>query len=135
MGHRVTSLLDARVKLAAAISVDAEDDLEFDVHDNVREAIVTPAAVIGWRTPMIAPDLRTACNGTAFLFVDLIVNRANLDSAVEDIESMYQLVQSRLRANTDDQWRVTGDSGIVEFDVGNVKYLACRLEIAVTITL
>jgi hypothetical protein len=122
------SILDARAKLAAVIAPQTDD--EPPVHLSNVDAVVAPCLMLGWRIPMI--DGWRACNAFGHLTVTLIGARMEQVGGVEAIESMYDAMQRRVRDDTAG-WAISTDSGIISQIIGNVPYLACRVDISVPI--
>jgi hypothetical protein len=122
------SILDARVKLAAVLAPQTED--EPPVHNNPVDAVVAPCLIINWRIPMI--DGWRACNAFGYLTVTLVGGRLDTEGGVEVIEQMYDTMQRRLR-ETSEGWTVQTDGGIGPYVIANVQYLACRVEVRIPI--
>jgi hypothetical protein len=125
----MSSLLDARVKLAALLQPETDDDL--DVHDNLVDALVPPAMIVGWRQPMV--EDRGACFAWGALFVLVVAGRIDVASGLETIEQGYAFVESRLRGDPASGWAIPSDSGPIVWELGNATYLACRIDVRVPI--
>lgn len=124
----MSSLLDARAKLGALLQPVADEDP--DVHDAPVDAVVTPALIIGWRTPML--DKFANCTAMANLFVMIVAERLDIASGYETIEAQYQRVEQTLRAAG---WAIDSDSGPGAAEIGKTLYLACRIDVRCPVTL
>jgi len=122
------SILDARAKLAAVLA--PLDDDEPPLYDNLVDAIHPPCIMLGWRIPMIDWAGQTPCTAFGTLGLTLVGGRIDAAGGVEAIESMYDTVQRRLRADSQG-WAMRTDGGIVRYEIGNVLYLACRVDVRV----
>lgn len=128
------SIVDARSKLAAVLAPVNETDPP--VHETTPDAIVPPCIMLGWRIPMIewAERSGTRCMAFGLVAVTLVGGRLDVAGGIEAIEAMYDLVQRRMRADSEG-WMPRNDEGIGPLEVGNVLYLAARIEVRVPLTL
>lgn len=132
------NILDARTKLAAVLAPEFNEDP--DVHAVPEDSVTPPCITIGWRAPVMidwtsSSGPRTVCTGYGTLILTLVGGRLEMAGAIEAIESMYDRVQRRLRADSANGWSLRLDSGIVPATIGNVQYLVCRIEVRVPLQL
>jgi hypothetical protein len=124
----VTSLLDARAKLAAALAPLDDDDPEVLV--DLVDSLEPPALMLGWGEPWLTPD--TACLRTGRLVVTCVAGRLVPGAGVEMLEQLVAYTFGRLGVDAS-PWPLDGLSAPRVFTIGNVNYLAARLTLRVPI--
>ena len=123
------NLLDARVKLAAALAPLDDDDP--DVLVNLVDVLEPPALMLGWGEPWLTTD--TACLRTGRLIVTAVAGRLVPGAGVETLEQLVEYTLGRLRADGG-AWPLDLVGAPRVFTIGNVNYLAARITLRVPIT-
>jgi len=122
------NLLDARVKLAAALAPIADDDPT--VLSNLVDALEPPALMLGWGEPWLTAD--TACLSTGRLVVTAVAARLVPGAGVETLERLVDYTLGRLAADGG-AWPLDSVSGPRLFTVAKIDYLAARIILRVPI--
>jgi hypothetical protein len=125
----MTSLLDYRVKLGAALAPVEPGDP--DVLTNLVDAIAPPALMIGWGDPWLTPD--TACLRAGRLVVTAVAARLQPGEGISDLEALVQYVLDRL-AGDSSPWPLDSVSGPRIFTIAKTTYLAARITVRVVVT-
>jgi len=125
----MTALVDARVKLAAALAPVADGDPAVLV--DLVDALEPPALMIGWGEPWLVPD--TACLRTGRLTVIAVAGRLVPGAGVATLESLVDYTLGRLAGDVD-PWPLDQVGAPRVFPIGGVSYLAARLTLRVPIT-
>lgn len=124
----MTSLLDARAKLAAALAPVADGDPE--VHVNLVDSLEPPALMLTWADPWLTPGNATYQTGR--LSVVAVAGRLEPGAGIETLETLVQSTLRRLLADPGD-WPLDAVGGPRVFTIGNINYLAARIVLRVPI--
>lgn len=125
----MTSMGDARVKLAAVLAPVADDDPAVLV--DLVDSLEPPALMIGWGEPWLVAE--TACLRTGRLTVTAVAGRLVPGAGVEMLESLVEYTLARLGADVD-PWPLEQVGAPRVFPIGGVSYLAARITLRVPIT-
>lgn len=123
-------LLDARVKLAAALAPIADGDP--DVLVDLVDSLEPPALMLGWGDPWLDPD--TQCFDDGLLLVTAVAARLVPGEGVAMLEQLVAYTRRRLLADPIGWPRARWSAPRV-FTIGNVNYLASRGSLAVKVTI
>lgn len=124
----MTSLLDARAKLAATLEPVDDDDPTVLV--DLVDALEPPALMLGWAEPWLVPE--TACLRTGRLVITAVAGRLVPGAGVAALEQMIDDTLKRLQA-APEPWPLEQVGGPRLFTIGNIHYLAARITLRVPI--
>lgn len=120
----MTSLLDARDKLAAAIA--RRDDDDPVVLTNLVDSINPPALMIGWAEPWLTPQ--TACLQQGRMVITAVASRLVPGEGVATLEELVVYTLARLR-ESGGAWPLESVGGPRVFTIAAVNYLAARITV------
>lgn len=122
------NILDARVKLAAALAPVAADDP--DVLVSLVDSIEPPALMLGWGDPWLEPA--TPCLNDGHLVITAVASRMVPGDGVARLEQLIAYVLGRLRVDAE-SWPLEFVSGPRVFTMAKTNYLAVRITVRTSI--
>lgn len=125
----MTSLLDARVKLAAALAPVADSDPNVLV--DLVDSLEPPALMLGWGEPWLQPE--TACLQLGRLVVTCVAGRLDPGAGVAALEELIAYTLGRLEAAAE-PWPLDSVGGPRVFTIGGINYLAARITVRALLT-
>ena len=125
------NLLDARDKLAAVLAPTDDDDPTVLV--SLVDAIEPPALMLGWADPWLEPE--GLCFTIGHIVVTAVAARLMPGEGVAKLEELVDYTLRRTRADMVNPglWQLTDVSGPRVFLMAKTNYLACRINLRITV--